>query len=163
MPAGNGGARRRPQRHAYPTRGACTALAPESEPAGYLWDPHAAVRTANLTGDLATQRGASRLQGNGEYLTAEEPCWDGLAASFQVLASLGWDPRRLKRILSAHEPAELEVKTRGVKMDPDHLSRQWRGGAGPRLTLVIYAQGKRKRAILARRWTGAQQAKDQEY
>ncbi len=117
----------------------------------YLWEPHSAVRAARLTDELAVQRGARRLSFDSPYLTSTLPSPDGLAATLHVIEEMGWNLRRCQRRLRQWRPSLVEVKSRGLGIEPNELARRLGGGDGPPLVLLIHRTGKQLRAIFAKR------------
>ncbi len=127
----------------------------EDAPAGtlgaYLYEPDGAVIRARLIGDLARSLGGRMLDPTIAYITADEPRETPFAAGFKVLGDFPLDARLLKRELAARGIGTLEVKKRGVDVDP----AQFRAAMAPRgdasATLVLTRIAGRRRAILVER------------
>jgi hypothetical protein len=95
------------------------------EPVGaigdYLFEPDGAVIRARMIGDLARSIGA-RMVGDGiAYLTTDRPVDTPFATGFRVIETLPYPERELKRALRDRDIGTLEIKKRGVEVDPASL------------------------------------------
>ncbi|NLE38246.1 MAG: hypothetical protein GX621_09505 [Pirellulaceae bacterium] len=117
----------------------------------YVFEPDSAVLAADLTGELADQHALSALTVGGGYLTGDEPIESPLMARFEVLESLPFDKRRVKRLLAQREFGRLEIKFRGVPIQPDTLRRQLRVKGDVSGVLLLARRGESVTAIVARR------------
>lgn len=95
--------------------------APVGELGGVVYEPDGAVIRARLIGDLARSiRG--RMLGRGiAYVTADEFIPTPFARGFRVLERLPFAERELKRELRSRGIGTLEIKKRGVDVDPAAL------------------------------------------
>jgi hypothetical protein len=120
--------------------------------AAYLFEPHSAVLAARLTGALCDEHGLAAIASGIAYLTGDIPLADGALAAFEVLEVLPLDRKQLRAHCRAKGLGRLEVKKRGVTIDPERLRRQVvsRGGENE-ATLIVAPLGGNVRAILARR------------
>lgn len=117
----------------------------------YVYEPCAAVRAARLTGALCEQIEIEALASGPAYLTSDEGVSHPLITGFEVLEALPFDLRRLKDALRRHGIGLLEVKKRGVDVDPDNVRRQLTCDDGePGVVLITPVEGKAM-AIVARR------------
>ncbi len=127
----------------------------EDEPAGplggWLVEPDGAVIRARLIGDLARSLGARMLHPTIAYLTTEAPVSTAFGAVFEIVADLPLDVKTLKRELAARHIGTLEIKKRGVDIDPAEFRRRLALRGDAAATLVLTRVGERRRAILARR------------
>lgn len=117
----------------------------------YVYEPCAAVRAAHLVGSLCGQMGVQLLDGGSSYLTSERLVDHALAAGFEVLAQLPFDMKRLKDTIRQLGLGPVEVKKRGVDVDPDQVRRQLTHGEGAPGVVLIAKVGARTTAIIARR------------
>lgn len=117
----------------------------------FLFEPHAAVLAAGLAAALADEYGLAPLTAGGGYLTGDAPLADPALAAFEVQDVLPLDTRRLKRYLREAKIGRLEVKKRGLDVDPHRLQRQLEGRGERRATLLVARVGRSVRAIVARR------------
>jgi len=140
-------------RGAHELTGAADA---DDEPAGPLGDvivePDGAVIRARLIGDLARTLGARMLHPTIAYLTLDAPAATPFGAAFVVEADLPLDARTIKRELAARRIGELEIKKRGVDIDPAQFRTRLGLRGDERAVLILTRVGDRRRAILARRW-----------
>lgn len=127
----------------------------EDEPTGPLggWivEPDGAVIRARLIGDLARDLGARMLHPTIAYLTTDAPVTTPFGATFAVEAELPLDPRLLKRELAARGIGALEIKKRGVDVDPARLRTRLALRGDASAVLLLTRIGERRRAILASR------------
>lgn len=87
----------------------------------YVYEPDGAVIRARLIGDLARSIGGRMLDPTIAYLTTDTATPTPFARGFRVLERLPIDVARLKRALAAREIGVLEIKKRGVDVDPARL------------------------------------------
>jgi hypothetical protein len=132
--------------------GARGTLLPTAAQIGrFVYEPHAAVLAADVWGDLASKHGLSAVAPRIAYLTADGRVDDPLLARFEVLEVLPLRTRRLKEALRRLRGGRLEVKKRGVDIDPDALRRELAADGDERITVLVTRRGSRTIAILARR------------
>ncbi len=117
----------------------------------FVYEPHAAVLAADLWGDLAKQHVLSAVEPRIPYLTADVRIDDPLLARFEVLDVLPLRKRRLKGLLKERRAGRLEVKKRGVEIDPDLLRRELAVEGDEQLTLLVTRRARKTIAIIARR------------
>jgi hypothetical protein len=117
----------------------------------YLFEPHAAVLAAGIWGDLAARRGLASLDARIPYLTSDAQIDDSLLAAFEVLEVLPLEIKRLRAALKLRSVGTLEIKKRGVDVEPEKLRRQLALHGDESLTLVATRRQKKSIAILARR------------
>ena len=124
----------------------------ETGPLGeYLLEPDGAVIRARLIGDLARSIGARMLHPDIAYLTTDEPVHSPFASCFRVHAVLPLDVKILKKELSARGIGTLEIKKRGVDVDPAQF-RTRLGLKGDAAATLILTRGEGRRiALLAER------------
>ncbi len=130
------------------------ADAPDAEtgPLGeYLLEPDGAVIRARLIGDLARTLGARMLHPDIAYLTADEPAETPFASCFRVEAVLPLDVKTLKKELSARGIGTLEIKKRGVDLDPAQFRTRLGLKGGASATLILTRGEGRRIAVLAER------------
>lgn len=127
----------------------------EDEPAGplggFIVEPDGAVIRARLIGDLARSVGARMLHPTIAYLTTDAPVASAFGATFEVEADLPLDQRTIKRELAARGIGTLEIKKRGVDIDPAVFRTKLGLKGEDSAVLILTRIGDRRRAILARR------------
>lgn len=107
------------------------------QPGRYLYEPNGAVIRARGLGLLAQRLGARLLDPQIAYLTGDVRVDSPFATGFQVLEVLPYDVKVLRRWLRAAAVGTLEIKKRGVEVDPAELRRRL-GSHGPATaTLVV--------------------------
>ena len=119
----------------------------------YVYEPDGAVIRARLIGDLARTLDARMLSDQIAYLTADTAIATPFAVCFRVTETLPLDERAIKKRLAELEVGTLEIKKRGVDIDPAafraKLSLKGKGRNSATLFLTRVA-GKRV-ALLAER------------
>lgn len=120
----------------------------------YVFEPDAAVLAAELAGELARRHSLESLTGGGGYLTGDRPVEEPALAQFEVLDALPFDPRRVKRVLAECEMGRLEIKTRGVPVEPAAIRRRLRVDGDRAGVLLLARRGENVVAIVARRVDG---------
>lgn len=117
----------------------------------YVYEPDGAVIRAGGVAQLGLSLGAGLLDPQIAYLSGDTLVVTPYAAAFEVLEVLPYAPKALKRALRERGIGSLEIKKRGVDVDPAVL-RPRLGLAGPgRATLLISRTPAGAVAVLARR------------
>jgi len=124
----------------------------ETGPLGeYLYEPDGAVIRARLIGDLA-RRLEGRMVADGiAYITADEPVQTPFAAGFRVIETLPYGEKELRRALRERGVGTLEIKKRGVDVDPAALRKRLALSGERSATLVLTRVAGRHTALLAER------------
>jgi hypothetical protein len=117
----------------------------------YVFEPDAAVLAADLTGALAADQQLQSVAGGAAYLTADEPRNSPLLDSFEVLDVMPYRARAIEEWLRARGIGRLEVKKRGVDLDPARVQRELQVPGNESATLLICRVRGKVSAILARR------------
>jgi hypothetical protein len=117
----------------------------------YLFEPDGAVIRARLIGDLARQLGAGMLSSGIAYLTGDSPAQSPFASCFRITAALPYDVRTLKRELAARDIGTIEIKKRGVDVDPAELRKRLAPKGRQSATLFVTRVAGRHSALLAQR------------
>ncbi|GAA2066513.1 class I SAM-dependent methyltransferase [Microbacterium hatanonis] len=117
----------------------------------FVHEPDGAVIRARLIGDVARALEAGMLAPGMAYLTSDAALTSPFVSSFRVREEVPSDTRALARVLRARGIGTLEIKKRGVDVDPATL----RGKLGLRgddsATLLLTRIGSRRLALLADR------------
>ena len=130
------------------------ADSPDAEPGplgGYLYEPDGAVIRARLIGDLARSLGARMLSEAIAWFSSDTAVDTPFASRFRVLESLPYDVRALRRLVAARGIGTLEIKKRGVDVDPAELRRKLSPTGDGSATLILTRVAGRHTAILAER------------
>lgn len=117
----------------------------------FVYEPDGAVIRARLIGDLARTLDGRMLDPTIAYVTADAAVQTPFAACFRVVAELPLDKKAIKRELTARGIGTLEIKKRGVDIDPAAF-RTALAPKGPASgTLILTRMGDRRRALLVER------------
>lgn len=117
----------------------------------YLVEPDGAVIRARLIGDLARDLGGRMLDPTIAYITTDSEPRTPFGAAFRVLEDFPLDKRTLKRELAARGIGTLEIKKRGVDVDPARFRADLGLKGEESATLVLTRTAGKRRAILAER------------
>ena len=121
----------------------------------FVYEPHGAVIRARLIGDLARSLGAHALDEHIAYLSAYAHTPTPFADAFRVLEVLPLDPKKISRALADRQVGTLEIKKRGVDVDPATFRTKLRLSGPESATLLLMRLGSgassRRIAVLAER------------
>lgn len=117
----------------------------------YLYEPDGAVIRARLIGDLARANGAWMLSERIAYFTGDRPVDSPFARGFRVLERLPADERHLRQALQARGVGALEIKKRGVDVDPAALRTRLKLKGDGSATIVLTREEGRHVALLVER------------
>jgi len=127
----------------------------DDEPAGslgeYLYEPDGAVIRARLIGDLARSLGGRMLDPTIAYVTADAATATPFASCFRVLEDFPLDKKVLKKEVAARGIGTLEIKKRGVDIDPAAFRTALAPKGSGSGTLILTRMGERRRALLVER------------
>jgi hypothetical protein len=117
----------------------------------YVHEPDGSAIRARLLGELARSSSSRMLSPGIAYLTGDEPSTSPFLRSFRVLAELPLDERTLAKELRGRGIGVLEIKKRGVDVDPARFRKKLGlSGRGSAVLILTRVQG-RHRALLAER------------
>jgi hypothetical protein len=125
--------------------------APTEDLGEYLIEPDGAVIRARLIGDLARGLHGRMLDPTIAWITADEPPATPFGQSFRVLERMPLDVKTLKRELAARDIGTLEIKKRGVDIDPAEFRRKLSLAGDASATLVLTRIAGSRTAILVER------------
>ncbi len=117
----------------------------------YLYEPDGAIIRARLIGDLARRIGATMVSDGIAYLTSDSAVDTPFATRFRITETLPFDERNLKKALAARQIGSLEIKKRGVDLDPAQLRRKLGLRGNHSATLFVTRVAGRHTALLAER------------
>jgi len=117
----------------------------------YVHEPDGSAIRARLLGELARSSGSRMLSRGIAYLTGDEPADSPFLRSFHVLAELPLDERALARELRARGIGALEIKKRGVDIDPARFRKKLGLSGSAAAVLILTRIDGRHRALLAER------------
>jgi hypothetical protein len=119
----------------------------------FVFEPHAAVLAAELSTALAHKYGLAPLSAAGVYLTGDASPDDSALSAFEVRDVLPFDVKKLRGYLREAGIGRLEIKKRGVEIDPGKVRQQLQGPGDEHATLLITRIGSLVRAIVGARRT----------
>ncbi len=119
--------------------------------AEYLVEPDGAVIRARLIGDLARNLGGRMLDPTIAWITSPEPPATPFGQAFRVLERFPLDVKTLKRELAARGIGTLEIKKRGVDIDPAQFRTKLALSGETSATLVLTRIAGSRAAILVER------------
>ena len=153
-------------RRVVPAHGSTSALAFESHeltaqedtpdaqerPLGeYLIEPDGAVIRARLIGKLAEQLDAGMIHSGIAYLTTDHAPRTPFGQTFRILEELPTREKDLKKALAKRGIGKLEIKKRGVDIDPAALRVRLRLKGENQATLILTRSTSGHVALLAER------------
>jgi SAM-dependent methyltransferase len=117
----------------------------------YIYEPDGAVIRARLIGDLVRRLGGRMLDPTIAYFTADAATPTPFATVFRVLESFPFDERLLKKELAARFIGTLEIKKRGMDVDPAQLRTRLALKGRESATLILTRIAGKRMALLAER------------
>ena len=117
----------------------------------YLYEPDPAVIRAGANAALAEILDARSPQAGIAYLCADVLRPTTFATAFEVLQELPFDERVLRRWVQEHGVGTLEIKVRGIDVDPAVLRRRLKPAGKGSATLLLTPTAAGARVLVARR------------
>jgi hypothetical protein len=117
----------------------------------FVHEPDGAVIRARLIGEVARSLEAGMLADQIAYLTSDAALTSPFVASFRVREVLPAVPRALSRALRERGIGRLEIKKRGVDIDPAAFRTALKLRGDDAATLIVTRVGSQRLAILADR------------
>lgn len=124
---------------------------PDRPLGAFVHEPEGAVIRARLVGDVARALDAGPIAPGIAYLTGDAAVTSPFVSSFRVRETLPADVKGLGKALRARGIGTLEIKKRGVDVDPAALRRKLALRGDESATLLLTRVGGRRLAILADR------------
>lgn len=138
------------------TAGADAEDAPVRELGAFLHEPDGAVIRARLIGDVARSLDAGMLDERIAYLTSDAAVTSPFVQSFRVRETMPANPKAISGVLKAHGIGSLEIKKRGMDVDPAAFRKKLSLRGDAAATLILTRVGGQRRAILADRVPAAE-------
>ena len=129
----------------------------DSEDAGlgslgeFLYEPDGAVIRARLIGDLVRGVDGRMLDSSIAYFTTDVAVDTPFASRFRVVETFPFDERLLKKELAARKIGTLEIKKRGMDVDPAKLRTRLSLKGDASATLILTRVAGKRVALLAER------------
>ena len=134
-----------------PVAGRPAARLPVGPVGRYLYEPDGAVIRARGVTLLGQRLGAHLLDAEIAYLSADTASATPFATGFEVLEVLPTGLKALRRWVREHDVGTLEIKKRGVDLDPAVLRRQLAPRGSAPATLVLSRTPSGAVALVVRR------------
>ena len=116
---------------------------PLSRPRAFLYEPDGAVIRAHLVEVLAGRLGASKLDADIAYLTADGLTPTPFARAFAIDEYLPFNLKKLRTRLRALHVGRVVIKKRGSPLDPAELERRLRlDGPEERVLFLTHLAGR---------------------
>ena len=131
---------------------------PVGELGDYLFEPEGAIIRARLIGDLARQLGGRMVSPDIAYITADSPHHTPFAAGFRIDRVLPYKLAEIKKWVREENIGTLEIKKRGVDVDPETLRKSLPLKGRNQATLIITRLGDKRVALIAQRLKPPEQA-----
>ena len=117
----------------------------------YVYEPDGAVIRSGLVGPLAATVGATLIDPHIAYLTCDAPLSTPFATGFRVVEALPYSERRLASALAARGIGTLEIKKRGMDIDPAALRPRLKLKGDASATVILTRVDGARLAIIAER------------
>jgi SAM-dependent methyltransferase len=117
----------------------------------YLYEPDPAVIRARLIGQFAREHGLGMLDERIAYVTGDTLVQSPFAQAFRVDEVLPASENKLKKLLRERGIGRLEIKKRGMDVDPAALRKRLSLRGENDATLILTRAGSERVAILAER------------
>lgn len=130
------------------------ADAPDADPrelGAFVHEPDGAVIRARLIGEVARSLEAGMLAPGIAYLTSDAALTSPFVSSFRIREELPTDTKKLARALRERGIGTLEIKKRGVDVDPAVLRTRLSLRGDESATLLLTRIAGRRRVLLADR------------
>lgn len=124
---------------------------PVAGPRRYLYEPDGAVIRAGGVSTVGGLVSGSLLDPKIAYLTSDVLVATPFATAFEVVEVLPYREKALRRWLSDHGVGSLEIKKRGVDVDPAQLRRRLDLHGSGRATVILSRTPRGAVAIVAQR------------
>lgn len=103
----------------------------------YLYEPDGAVIRSGGIGVLAGQLSGWLIEEHLAYLSSEAAVQTPYATCFEITETLPYKEKVLRRWIRDHGIGRLEIKKRGIEVDPAQLRRRLRPSGDAAATMII--------------------------
>lgn len=117
----------------------------------FLYEPDGAVIRARLIGQLAERLGTTMLDPHIAYMTSDAHVFTPFAHAFRIIAEVPTKEKALRKALASRGIGSLEIKKRGVDVNPATLRQRLKLTGDTHATLIMTRIGDRHRAWLCER------------
>ncbi len=125
---------------------------PRVRPIGaFVYEPDGAVIRSGGISELAGRIGAGLIDAQVAYLTGDAAVESPFLSCFEVREVLPYKEKLLRSWVREHRTGTLEIKCRGVEVDPAQLRKRLRPSGPESATLIITRTPDGARVLVARR------------
>lgn len=117
----------------------------------YVFEPDGGVIRARLIGDLARQLGARTISRDIAYLSGPAAVVTPFAQCFRVVETFPLDEKRLRQELKKRGIGRVEIKKRGVDVDPAAFRKRLQLSGANEATLILTRVAGHHTALLCER------------
>ena len=117
----------------------------------YLYEPDGAIIRARLIGDLARSFDATMIDASIAYVSSATAHQSPLMQGFQVIEQVPYSPKNVKALIAGANLSSLEIKKRGIDVDPAELRKTLPLSGSGTATLILTRVKGHKTALLAKR------------
>ena len=117
----------------------------------FLYEPDGSVIRARLIGDLVRTLGGRMIDPTIAYFTSDAATETPFATRFRVVETFPFDERSLKKELATRKIGSLEIKKRGMDVDPAALRKKLALKGPESATLILTRLAGKRVALLAER------------
>jgi SAM-dependent methyltransferase len=117
----------------------------------FVYDPDGAVVRSHLVAEFASTVDGSLADEHIAYVFADHATATPLGTCLEILTELPYGLKSLRAALRTEDIGALEIRKRGVAVDPDRLRRDLRLSGSRTATLILTRWGSRPVALLATR------------
>ncbi|MCG6566767.1 methyltransferase domain-containing protein [Tessaracoccus sp. ZS01] len=117
----------------------------------YLIEPDGAVIRAGLMDAVEPALDLWLLDPHLAYLSSDQAVESPFATCFEVVQVLDYDLKRLRAWVRDHAVGTLEIKKRGIEVDPAVLRKQLKPKGPNQATLILSRTSEGTRALVCRR------------
>ena len=121
----------------------------------YIIEPDNAIIRAGLVTEVAPENDVWLLHDQIAYLSSDAPLTSPLADCFEVTAVLPYDARAMRAHIRGEGIGTLEIKCRGIDVDPATLRRSLKPKGPHSATIILVRTAAGAVAVVARRMTAA--------
>jgi hypothetical protein len=119
--------------------------------ARYIYEPDGAVIRARLIGDVAREVGAHMLDPHIAYMSSDVLVETPFAHGFEITEKLPLDVKQIRAWAQSHNIGTLEIKKRGVDIDPAEFRKKLSLSGKDSATLILTRIGDERMALVAQR------------
>jgi hypothetical protein len=131
--------------------GADAPDAPVGDLGRYVYEPNGAVIRAHLIGEVARNLDGHMIDGSIAYITTESARPTPFARGFEVLETTAVDPKAISRALATHDVGRVEIKKRGIDIDPAEFRKKLTLTGSSDGVVILTRAGTKRVALIARR------------